>query len=216
MTHRLLVALVVALIAGACSVPTDGEVREIAIEDLPEALQGTEAGAPTTEAPAGQTVTLYFVQTDSPRLRTVERASGDGRLLATLRALLSSPATDEEISQNLVNLLVTDPQNEEVEPVVVLGVDFSQLTGIAVINLSNSFVDLLGPRLVEAHAQLVYTATAGPRVTRVRLLVDGEPADLSTENGLLPEATRRDYPSFDPNSFPVLDLPTSTTEAAAE
>jgi spore germination protein GerM len=76
--------------------------------------------------------------------------------------------------------------------------------GVVVVNLSAQILQATGDALIDAVAQLVFTATALDGVSGVRLLVDGEQREWPRGDGsqTADTLTRFDYPERNPTSQP--------------
>lgn len=158
----LLVA--VAVLVGGCTVSTNAEPQEIAVEDVPSVLLETTTTSTTTTSPtATKTEQLWFLDSDDTAtvLVPVERQfEVDASLQQILDNLVTAPEPD------LVSRL--NPESVQIVQVLV-----DPATGTATINVRGLFGSVQDPLLSQALAQLVYTATGEEGVTQVRFLNDG-------------------------------------------
>lgn len=198
-SHKLVAVFGLALTAiQGCGIDADSEPRRIPDGALPPAL----VAPGTTATPVVETVdrTLFFAVTNSERL-----------------ASLSVPVPVNEgnpFSAALVTLIKNEPSDAQLinripSETDVLGVEFDPATGVLTVNLSEALQEIEGEFQVQAFAQLVFTATEFPTVTRgVRFLIEGQPRGTPIEGGIKPAnetVTRSDYRALDPT------LPTTTS-----
>lgn len=192
------VVVIASASLAACGIDADDSPRRIPPGALPDQL--LDAGTTTTIDTETVDRIIYLVLTDSPRLATLASpvpANQGNPFSATLSALVAAqPARDE-----LLNRIPKDT--------VVLGADLDPVTGLLTVNLSSAMQDIEGDLQVQAFAQLVFTATEFPTVTRgVRFLIEGQARATPVQGGIKPAnetVTRSDYRSFDPT------LPTTTS-----
>jgi spore germination protein GerM len=169
----------------ACGVGAQSHPETIDRADVPFDLAERSSDTPTTTNPRdAASYTIYLV-------------SGD-HLRAVTRSARSAPTPVEQLSQ-----LVKGPTPAEADAglrtllppeVTVDGVRISN--HVATIELSGTgAAQSAGDERALAIAQLVYTATAVPGVTRVQFEVDGTPAEVPRGDGRLTSrpVTRADY-----------------------
>lgn len=167
----VLVAVVVLLTA--CSLSTDSEPRDVLDEEEPT-LVNTTVGA-TPEAGTGSTV--YFLGPD------------DGTAQSTLVAVSRAPATNpgELLTTLLEGPTVPEQQELGVRSAIPAGTRVLDSAvdgqGTLTLDLSSEFLANAGDVLLDAVAQVVFTASESIGVRRVRLLVEGETQDWPTSTG---------------------------------
>jgi len=189
-------ALMIAVLAAGCSVPTGEPASEIAVSDLPENLRPGFTTT-TTTAPVVPTepATFYLIdQVESivvPVTREIRTfTTNAGRL----RPLFDEFRTEDERNVGLVNQLL----------------EFDLLSAtrdrdLLTINITQDDPEAdVSPILLEAVAQLVWTATEqGSNVNRVRVLIDSQRQALPTSAETTDEdqtVDRSNYASFNPES----------------
>jgi len=171
---RVLLAVVSgAAVLAACSLNTDSEPRDVLDEEEPT-IVNTTAG-PSPEPGTGSTV--YFLGPDD----------GAGRSL--LVAVSRAPATT---AADLLTVLLegpTAPEQQELGVRTAIPAGTRVLSaavdgqGTLTLDLSTEFLANAGDVLLDAVAQVVFTASETTGVRRVRLLVEGEAQDWPTSTG---------------------------------
>jgi Sporulation and spore germination len=180
-------AIATLLVLAACGVSTQKSPRQIGDGDIPFGLADrAPAGAATSTGAATFQYDIYLVSGD--RLEPVKRGqSAVVSATAVLRALTKGPTTSEAAA-GLRTLL--DP-GTTVDHVAVRG-------DLATIDL-NGDPETFRPGADQslALAQLVYTATALPGVSRVQVRLGGSPAEIPRGDGTLTTGPvrRSDYPA---------------------
>jgi spore germination protein GerM len=173
--RRLVLAVLVAAIAGGCGVPTDKAPQALPRADVPFDLLAPAATSATSTSLVAVTteVPVYLVGPD--RLVVVRRlVESPSSLFRALESLLAGPIADESAAgvrsaiSNQTRLLSVRVQS-----------------GVATIDLSGDFAAIGGRDQILAVAQLVYTATAAPGVLGVRLSLDGKPVEVPRGDGTL-------------------------------
>lgn len=171
--HRVLAVLSACAVLASCSLSTDSEPRDVLDEEEPTIVNTT--GGPSPEAGTGSTV--YFLTPDD----------GSGRSL--LVAVSRAPASN---AGDLLSILLegpTVPEQQELgvrsaipagTRVLASSVDGQ---GTLTLDLSTEFLANAGDVLLDAVAQVVFTASESTGVRRVRLLVEGEAQDWPTSTG---------------------------------
>jgi spore germination protein GerM len=206
--------LAVGLLA-ACGIANDRTPRDIAPDDRPDAA---ESSTPP-EAQPGAGPNVYLVAPQAP--------GEPSRLRAVGREVAQAPT-------NLVNALLAGPTPEDqsnrlrtaIPPGTLLRTASRTSNGIMVVDVSQQILQATGDALIDAVAQLVFTATELEGVSGVRLLVDGEQREWPRGDGsqTADALTRFDYPERNPTSqpdYPALPSPapvsttTTTTTARA-
>lgn len=189
-------ALIVAVLAAGCSVPTDAPASEIATSDLPENLRPGYTTT-TTTAPVVPTepATFYLIdQVESIVVPVVREIRPFTTNAGRLRPLFDEFRTEDERNIGLVNQLL----------------EFDLLSAtrdrdLLTINITQDDPEAdVSPILLEAVAQLVWTATEpGSNVNRVRVLIDSQRQALPTSAETTDEdqtVDRSNYASFNPES----------------
>lgn len=192
----LAILTTLAMTVTACGVPTDLAPEQIAAEDLPPDLQRdgvvpTEVAVDPTPLPVNfptNTATVYFIGEDN-RLVAVERAV-DAAITKSLvlRFLLDGPTVDEREFEGFSTALDAD--------LSVLSSDELGATVIVDVESGSTTEALTGNEAKLAWAQIVYTLTEIPKFASFRLLIDGEPQSLPTDQGVANPAepvSRTDY-----------------------
>lgn len=189
----LLAALVAlaALLAGACSVPTDDDPVELSGSIVPDTTTSTSTTSPET---ATREAFVYFLETSDAGTvlrrvpRTVEAGTGLQSVLSNL--FTQRPREDVAVEQGLTSAipdsatLLSAAASEE-DPSVVI-VDVQGLFG-------NEGPQ--GTTLRNALAQIVWTATEGDPTVQVVFRQDGErrPALVDDLEGTEEPVDRDDY-----------------------
>jgi Sporulation and spore germination len=186
MRHGLVAAATLLLLA-ACGVSTQRSPHEIDGTNIPFGLADrAPSGAAASTGAATFQYDIYLVSGD--RLTAVKRGqTTPAPPTAVLRALTKGPTSDEAAA-GLRTLL--DP-GTTVDHVTVRG-------DLATIDL-NGDPETFRPGSDQslALAQLVYTATALPGVSRVQVRLGGSPAEIPRGDGTLTTGPvrRSDYPA---------------------
>lgn len=191
-----LLAALSALLAGTtgCGVAENDEPHAIPTDQVPpgllDSVPSTSTSAPS---PTEQEVTVYYLvqQAGTVRLLGLTREVADAsrprdRLLAVL-----APPTQPEAQAGVLTSIPADTELLDTERTA---------DGELTIDLSRSLFDIQGQELRNAFAQLVWTATELPDVSRVRFRVGGEEFRAPDEAGVeQPGAvTRQDYRGLAP------------------
>jgi spore germination protein GerM len=213
---RALCLLVVCLAAlAACGIANDRTPRDIAPDERPDSAEST---APP-EAQPGAGPNVYLLAPQAP--------GEPSRLRAVGREVSAAPT-------NLVNALFAGPTPEDqsnrlrtaIPPGTTLRTASRTSNGIVVVDVSPHILQATGDALIDAVAQVVFTATELDGVSGVRLLVDGEQREWPRGDGsqTADALTRFDYPERNPTTqpdYPALPSPspvsstTTTTTARA-
>lgn len=186
MTATLRTLLLVGLLASvsACGVRTQSSPSAIERDEIPFGLLEPEAGAavPDMAGPAAASVTIYLVGSDGllPVEREVAHPPGPRR---ALRALAAGP-TVEESALGVQSALDPDAAPPSVER------DGRRI----MVELREGFFTEGGAQ-IPALAQIVYTLTELEPEARVQFLVDGAPAEVPRDDGVLTSqpVDRSDY-----------------------
>ena len=217
-TPRTALVAAALLVFTGCGVPTDESAQPIAPDELPESLRPdftTTSTTSTIAAPGTEQATVYMLLSppDTER-RLVVAVQREVPNTATLQNVLTTVfevrASDEEQADGYVNslfelrLIGARVENE------IATIDMVPLDPVTNEPSEEAFTgDLIG-----AAAQLVFSATEHPGVTGVRILIDGEPVPIPTndadaEGGAVLD--RDDYEQFNPNTPVVIPTTTTTT-----
>jgi spore germination protein GerM len=193
---RRIVSLAAIAISGAlagagCAVDVDSGPRPVD----PELL---EQGAPTPRSAItpGGAVPMYLLAPaddgQGVQLRTVGRDT-DPTPLAIMTALTQGP-TDTEVATRLRSALPTGLR--------VLSVRVND--SVLALDVSAELQDVSSDELVQAVAQVVFTATSLPGIDAVAISVDGVARQWPAGDGVLlaRPLTRYDYPGFLPSAQP--------------
>ena len=222
-TTAIATALTSVLLLGACG---SGEVQVGGAVTTPtEPTTTTIAGeSPTTTLSNNGTnedmwaVNVYFLADDEqskartgPFLIPAERQIpfGPDQLADAVTALLEGPSA----SESAASISTSIPSNSTVLGATITGLTYSENgqalgDGVAEINLSSGFESGGGTLSITSRlAQLVFTATDFDGVNSVRLLIDGEPADVFSSEGLVIDGplTRDDFADLVPSI--MLEIP---------
>lgn len=225
-TTAIAATTVALLLLGACG---SGEVQVGGAVTTPtEPTTTTVAGSsPTTTEPNNGVsqdtwpVNVYFLADDEqsksrtgPFLIPAERQIpfGSNQLADAITALLAGP-TAAELASSISSSV---PSNSTVLGATITGLTYSENgqalgDGLAEINLSSGFESGGGTLSISSRlAQLVFTATDFDGVKAVRLLIDGQPADVFSSEGLVIDGplTRDDFADLVPNI--MLELPATS------
>jgi spore germination protein GerM len=174
---QLVIAVVIALVIGACGIPLDVEPEVIASEQLPQSLQpGTSTTTTLLPDRLTQDVLIYLVDPGDgeasliPAERQVPVVDvGTTELeLLTLEQLLLGPTSEEQLDDNLTTAVVASGD----DPIVVLSLRRPVEDQIVVVLSEPPAIE--GSDRIVSFAQLVYTLTELDTSTRVRFLVLNE------------------------------------------
>jgi spore germination protein GerM len=173
------VGVVAALALAGCGVPVDRSPSALPRRGIPFGLlQPSSRATTTTSTPSPVTVPvrIYLV-------------GANGRLVGVTREL----QTDQESPADVLGALVRGPSNAEVAAglesavppqTVVLGASVGA-GGVATVNLAGTFEQLVGQPLIQAVAQIVFTAAGLPGVTAVSFQLGGTGVSVPVANGVL-------------------------------
>jgi spore germination protein GerM len=161
-----------ALVASACGVQTDDRPRDIpASEQLDLGASGnTGAGAATG------TSRIYLIGPD---------ASGQGSLLQPVARAAGTPT---ELMAALLAGANSKELDQQFRSAIPVGTQLRSATATSTtmrVDLSDDILQLSGSDLVDALAQIVFTASEYPGVTQVRVDVDGVVQQLPGGDGTL-------------------------------
>jgi hypothetical protein len=192
----------IALFAGGCAIQPDSAPR-----DIPEDLQERETpSASAVGGPAQGSDRIYLLApdgSDAP-LRTVQRDTG-GDAQTLLRELISGPNPAE----------LESGYGSAVPPTLVLrsvGVD----DGVVEVDVNDALLDLSGGDLIDAVAQIVFTASEIPSAQSVLIRVDGATREWPDGSGAQHRGplTTYDFIGYAESAQPAFPVaPTPTTAA---
>lgn len=195
MTHRIAsLLMLVAMLAGACGIPTDAAPRAVELDErgenslvlLPDATRIPVAFIP-------EAFSIYLINADS-RLVPVTRALPvDSGPEEVIRSLFQGP-TPEEAAENLTTALADN------QAASILSV--TTTSGTVILNVAEgSFEDLpTQDDLRKAIAQIVFTVSDLSKVSSLRLQVEGVDTELPTDGSNSAEqdpVARSDYASLE-------------------
>jgi spore germination protein GerM len=170
--RSLVLLLGLALIGSACGVKTDDGPR-----DIPESEQLDLGAAPNAGAGAATgTSRIYLIGPD---------ASGQGALLQPVARAATTPTELMDALLAGANATELDQQYRSAIPVGTTLNSATVSSSTMVVDLSDDILQLSGSDLVDALAQIVFTASEYPDVTQVRVNVNGAPQQLPTGDGTL-------------------------------
>jgi len=194
--------LTLLLTTVGCGVRLDDQPRPLAAESIPYGLLETSTSVPAVPRvtlapePSVQATSVFLVDNDDFLVEVQRQLAGDVTVLTALESLLSQP-TEAERNAGLTTALSSTTE--------LRGVAGPE-NGLVTIDLSSD-VDVVSPDIVRlALAQLVYTATAVPRVERVLFQVDGQAREVPTGEG---QSTAEPLSPLDYRQ--LLRKPTTTT-----
>ncbi len=207
---------VMALLAGACSIPSDNAAQVIPSDSLPESLRPDFTTTTTTiQAPITTLASIYLLTRQAETTRaTVVEVQREVPLNPTITDVISrlfgegAVTTDEEAANYITTLTEFEL------------LDASVSGDMAIINLVNLTPEGLPSDqpyegdLIEVAAQLVWTATAMPGINRVQILINGDQVTIPTNHGdteVGAPVSRSDYDRFDPEFVPPNTTTTTTT-----
>ncbi len=181
----LAVAALVVLVA-TCGIPEDSEPRALA-----PATPTPPSEAPTPTPAATQSFPIYLTDAEN-RVRMVERELPDRLTISALVDELREVPTDEETAQGLFTVIPPET-SFFAEPI-------TDDTGLAILDFnSGSFDTLAGEQRTLALAQLVWTLTESPSISRIIIRVEGIEERWPTDGDDRSVLRRSDYSSFDPD-----------------
>jgi Sporulation and spore germination len=193
---------VVAILLSGCGIGAEDAPRNI----RPELLKTVEAPAVALPG-SGQRVWMVApeVQGRPTQLQAVERAAVSTP--AELLELVLGSVTVQERSDRISSAIPQDTQLRSAR----LGTN-----RVLIVDLSKELVNASGDLLVDAVAQIVFTAAEFEGVDAVRLLIEGEPREWLRGNGTTSAdpLTIFDFPEHNPTTQP--DYPAIPSPPASE
>lgn len=172
MIRRLAVPAIVAalVVLGACGVPTDDAPRPLAEGDIPGGPLAPETTTTTVVDMPGVNSDLWFVR-DQEDLQASAANLSSRQPDTVLTALVAT--VPEELEEGLTTAIPPDT--------TVLSTELAD--GTLTVDLSEEFSTISGDSQILAVAQIVFTATDLPGVTRVAFFVEGEPRTVTDASG---------------------------------
>lgn len=179
-----LLAVVAVLAVSACGVPTDGEARRLAPDQVPFNLTATTTPgdvttvAPTTTVVAGSAVILYYV------------------IESGLRAV---PVSVEPVPDllGIMDLLAQDPPESTsartvLRPGEVVSIEQDpENDGRRIVDVDPALVQLPGSEQVLAVGQIVLTLTDRPGIRSITFTSNGEPLSVPRADGSIIDGPAR-------------------------
>ncbi len=187
-------SVVLVFLLAACGIPVDAQPHDITDRRTPSSVASSVSSTVAQNARA-KVFFLAAATTGRPdRLQTTLRPV-EITLTSVIKELLKGPTIDE--SKAVVTAIPLETR---------LTSATQSAEGVAELNLNNTFFNAKGDQLVRAIAQLVYTASAIPSVTQVRILVDGAEREWPRADGsrvVVGRAlTAADFAELSPSSQP--------------
>lgn len=172
---RLLVVLAgLALVLAGCGIRPESRPTPITVP--------TATATPDTPGESGgpREVVVYLVEDE--RLVAVERQVETVSLANRLGLLLAGPLPAEATQG-----VTTSVPPQSLRPVVV-----DATSGVAYVEATAVFTEVVGANQLLAVAQVVWTVTEAPRTNKVSITVNGEPLEVPTDDGLSRVPVTRD------------------------
>lgn len=187
------------LVASGCGVPVDAKPQVLPASAVPFGLlQRTASTSSTTSTttPVGVSVKVFLLDSTgklSGRDRLIPVHPAGGELEAVLSALVDGPTSAE-----------TAAGYHTAIPAQTKVLHASESGGIATVDVSTVFGQLVGPPQIQAVAQFVYTATALPGITGVTFQLGGAPVQVPVASGAqVAVAVPAQFASLAPASAPA-------------
>lgn len=207
--RRVVTALSIVGTLASCGISTDDQPRDV----LPSERPVVPTTAPDDSTRTGSGATVFFIgppgQAATAPLVGVSR-SGAADATALLTTLLDGPTDEEQTELGLRTAIPTGT--------VLLAASLDS-QGTLTLDLGADFLSSAGDVLLDAVAQLVFTATRTDGARRVRLLIEGEPQDWPTSSGTTTRDPLSIYDFLDRDVLYTGDdsaVSTSTTSAAEQ
>jgi Sporulation and spore germination len=184
-------AAVAAVALSGCGVPVDNGPTALARRGVPFDLLAPSTPATTAPAPRPVTVPvqIFLLSTTGQLVPVTRQVAFPAPLTAILTALVDGPTHAEA----LAGLQSAVPPQTQV-------VSASAAGGVATIDLTGTFGQLVGQAQIEAVAQIVFTATGLTGVTAVSFELDGKPVAVPTASGAeVPAASRSQFAVMAPS-----------------
>jgi spore germination protein GerM len=181
-------ALVIsALLLAGCGIGAEHSSHVIDPHSVPSGLMAP--ASTTTDVPAPTANVVIYLEGQQHLVVANRAVSAPASARAALFALAQG-VTSAESAQGLVSPIST------ATPISLGSVE----SRTAVVNLPSSFASLGGQDQIIAVAQIVYTLSLFPEISRVSVRVGGKPAQVPTQTGRLSAGplTRADYSNLAP------------------
>jgi len=175
-TRRSVVLGVVACalaVAAGCGVPSDGDARPIAPDQLPEGLGAPESTTTIPAPESTQIVQLFYVRQGS-LVPTIDEVSVNASLNEIMAALTSGPV-DELANVGFRSALGGAD--------VVRDVSLS--AGVARVDLTPAYTQIPPGDQVLGLGEIVLTLTAQAGVGQVQFTLDGQPIIVPSADGTI-------------------------------
>lgn len=213
-------ALLLSLILGACSLPTDDSAQVINPDELPDGLRSDLTTTSTTiEPPSAIPIGIFLIDLADERKIVVE-VIREVETTASLFDRLSLLFGDEVRTEADRELGYSNPVGEFTLTSAERNDDDVATIDIIAVDENGAEVAVGGDVLRDAAAQLVYTATGFSAIRAVRILINGERVVLptttdegDTEDVVSPADYRRYLPELD---IVTTTVPDTTTVAPDE
>jgi len=216
MTRRRVIAVgafALAAVAG-CGVQADDRSRVIPETDR----RDLSAPAVLDDGELSGDTRIFLLATPQTGVRTQLRAVTRDVAPApasALAALLAGPTNTEQGLQ----LRSAIPQGTQLRSVSFVA------PGTITVDVSTELFEATGDELIDAIAQIVFTASAVERVARVQVVVDGEPKQLPRGDGQLvagpltvfdfPERVASSQPHYPAIPSPLVNQPKNTSATSS-
>jgi hypothetical protein len=188
-------AVGIALLAtvSGCGIPVDAKPHALGSKDVPFDLLAPNAPTvPTTPSstpgPIEVPVHIYLMAPTGQLVAANRLVPFPAPLDAVLTALVAGP-TSTEITAGIQSAV----------PIATKVLSASISAGVAIVNLNDTFGQLVGPSQILAVAQIVFTATDLAGVSGVAFELTGQPVEVPVVGGAqVPVATRAQFASLAP------------------
>jgi spore germination protein GerM len=171
----------------ACGIPADSQPQALARKDIPFDLLAPSTTIATPGTPGARVpVNVYLVGITGlvPVSRSVRAPA---TLAEALSSLLAGP-TDAEVTNGL-RTAISAQTSVSAGPVGF---------GVGTVDLGGAFGQVGGQEQILAVAQLVFTGTSVPGITKVQFTLAGRPVEVPAGDGTLTQGPlgRSDFPSL--------------------
>jgi hypothetical protein len=185
--------LSLAVAAAGCGIPSDAGPRPLARGAVPFGLlQASPPTSTTTTRPptVAVSVPVFLIGTDGHLVGVNRDVAVPAPMAAVLGALVDGPTASDAAS----GLDTAVPPQTTVLSAAVAA-------GIATVDLSGPFNQLVGQAQILAVAQFVFTATGQPGVNGVAFELDGQAVQVPVAGGAqVPVANRSQFAALAPDS----------------
>lgn len=186
-----LVAAACGLALAGCGVGAEASPTIVPSDQVPRALTAHPTSRTTATPPSGY-VSVYLVGPE--RLVAVSVLVARPVTVARALAALAQGPTSAEAANGL------ESPASSAAPISDVGTVTSTAGTVVTVDMGSSFTTLGGQDQILAAAQVVFTVTAFPSVSAVRLKIAGKAASVPTATGSLSSQplTRADYANLAP------------------